>query len=127
MIPLTDTKRIKLLFKLMIIGSIVSLTLVIGYNKYEQKRYPKIAKEDSIEGIIKKLRPYQSVAKVEMDDERRFMIIGSLNYNYEPSITNEFLREGDFIMKKKNSDTLYIKRENDIFWFILGGVIWNDK
>lgn len=48
---------------------------------------------------------------------------GSYNYDYKPYSIENFFQINDSIFKPQNSDTIYIKRDEKEYYFIIGKII----
>jgi len=55
---------------------------------------------------------------LKLDDGRQVSLSGSRNYKLEPYNLNEFLKKGDQLIKKANSDTIKIYRTGSEYIFI---------
>jgi len=119
MISLDDKKGLRNLVKAMIAGFTVSV-LVFGYISYQQEKYQKPVNSEEIKGEIIALSTYQSVVNIELDDNRKFMIVDSRNYGLEPYAIQTFLRIGDYLIKEPHSDTLTVIRDDKFYTFVLG-------
>lgn len=62
--------------------------------------------------------------KVE-NREERITIDYSRNYDYEPMELSEFIEPGDRIVKNECSDTLFIMRQGEKFYFLIEDVLLN--
>jgi hypothetical protein len=121
MIPLNKPKEIAKLFKIMAIGTGISFILLFLHSSLNDYLYPTLEFQQEIRGRIMSVTPYQSISKIQMDNGIKFRFPTARNYLYDPYDLNEFLKDGDFVEKKINNDTLLIKRSDDeIFIFVLG-------
>lgn len=120
MIRFDDTKGLKNLLKLMLIGTVISFILIFGYNKYQKEEFPQPTFEQGINGRISSLSTYQSVVMIKLESDEKYMIVDSRNYAYDPYLIQGFLRKGDYVEKKLNSDTIFVKRNDSTFVFVLG-------
>lgn len=82
--------------------------------------HPPIKIEDSINGIVEKISGNRGVDYITLNNTHNFRIINTVNENYEPSSIGFFLTIEDSIAKISNCDTLYVYRESDKYFFIIG-------
>ena len=120
MIRFNNVKGLNRLTILIISGLILSSILIFGYNYYQKSNYPKLQVSDSTSGKVIKSSKYQSVILVDLDNGEKYMLIDSKNYTYNPSSMQDFLKKGDFIEKKVNSDTIQIIRASETYFFVIG-------
>jgi hypothetical protein len=123
MIPFNDPSRILRHIAIGIIGFIILFGLLMLYMKIQDNRYPLVETNTHISGTVKFANPYQSITKIEMDSSLRFRLPASRNYKYIPFHLNEFLQTGDSIVKKYSTDTLWIYRKDEKFYFCLGKIV----
>lgn len=123
MIRIDNKKKLWLLVKILAIGSILSISLLVLIERHYRSKYPFVVRSEYVAGKIIEVKPYQSVAMVKLQGGKTFALTTSRNYSYEPYDLNEFIGVGDSLVKKKNSDTLFVKKENAIFYFVLGEFI----
>ena len=117
---LRNAKGLKLLFILVIAGFIISSIFILGYTSNIQDEYPRLDFLNELKGSVSKVSSYQSVVLVEFEDGRKSMIIDSRNYVYDSYLIQDFLKVGDYLDKRKNSDTLVIRRNEKEFIFVIG-------
>lgn len=123
MIPFHETKKIRNSLIIMVITFIVGIYVMTSYFQRLEEKYPFIIKADHIDNKLIDIRPYQSIAYVEFDNNRKMTLDFARNINYQPANLNEFLKLNDHILKKKNSDTLFVIRTDSVFTFVLGEII----
>lgn len=87
------------------------------------EKYPLCDFQDELSGIVQKVRPNRGTIYFDLANSKQFSTVESYNYDYSPFAIDEFIETGDSIFKPKNSDTLYIYRNNDKYYFVLGEFI----
>ncbi|UXX79432.1 hypothetical protein N7E81_18950 [Reichenbachiella carrageenanivorans] len=124
MFSIDDDKKWGQFIKLMVGGFVVFGAIFIIGNVWMDDQYPNIKTTDEIEGKVTSIKPYQSASLVELNsDGNTFAILGARNYKYDPYDLNYFLKEGDYLQKNMNSDTLMIKRDGKEYVFVIGGYL----
>lgn len=123
MFSIDDDKKWSYFIKLMLAGFVILGSLFIIGNVWMDDKYPNIKTTDEVEGEILSVKPYQSASFVELDNGQPFAILGARNYKYDPYTLNRFLKKGDFIVKRANSDTLKVIRDNKEYLFVIGGYL----
>jgi hypothetical protein len=58
--------------------------------------------------------------------KNRYKIDNSYNYKYSPPNIKDFLKINDKIVKHKCSDTLFVERNDEVFYFIIGDYLYNN-
>jgi len=115
----------------------LSVLLVGGYyvlrwvnkNKLDELRDPDrvlLTKRMSVEAKTVAVLSDRGFALLELDNSQKISIEHSRNYDYSTPWLNDFLQVGDHLLKNKNSDTLWIKRGVDKYYFVIGEFI-NEK
>jgi len=93
----------------------------------EKQEYTTLNIEQEISGtIIMKRRSYYPnnrgfIFKTSSGD--KFILPIVINYNYEEPIGWRFIQKKDSILKKKGSDTIFIQRDEEKYYFVLGKTI----
>lgn len=81
-----------------------------------------------LDEIVTDVYPLKSSIYVQVENKKeRVTIDYSRNYDYDPIELNEFMKIGDRIVKNKCSDTLYIFRNNERFFFLIEDVLLNSN
>ncbi len=124
MIPFNDTKEIRKLVILLLVGFPLGAFIMIKSLQYWWNQYPKVELTDEINNKIVDITPYQSTAMLKLDDGRQLTFFGSRNYKLQPYNLNEFLKKGDILTKKANSDTIKIYRTGSEYIFIHNKVLF---
>lgn len=118
MIPFKDTKEIKKLVILLMVGFPLLTFIMIKCLGYWWDQYPNVELTDEINNKLMDITPYQSTAMLKLDDGRQLSFSGSRNYKLQPYNLNEFLKRGDILTKKVNSDTIKIYRSGSEYIFV---------
>ena len=123
MIPLTDTKDVKRLLIVIIAGFAFStLTGAVALRAWLSS-YPVIKTSDRLNNQIAEITGYQSSRLVSLDDGRKLTLTSLRNYKYSPHDLNEFLKEGDHLLKHPNSNTVIIVRNKCKYIFVIGAFL----
>jgi hypothetical protein len=104
-------------------GVIVIFMIPVKYQKTMGEKYPLCDFQDELSGIVYKAKPNRGAVYFDLANANRFSVSASDNFDYSPSSLDKFIETGDSIFKPKNSDTLYIYRNNDKYYFVLGEFI----
>ncbi len=114
------------------------LVLIIGYivdhyfNPYTKRiswleneipKYHLLERKDSIDTKIKETFSTHGFVYMTVLDSQKITIGVSRNGLYEKSFIGDFVQIGDSLHKESGSDTLYIYRNNENYYFILGKII----
>lgn len=113
-------KGIVRLYVATIIGFLFLVTIGVILHIRKMKEYQDIRDYGNMQGTITRIKPERSSAFVIFNDGRKAFLIDSENYMYEPNALNQFLKKGDSIAIKRESDTLYIYRNHQVYYFIMG-------
>lgn len=113
-------------FTLSLLISLLACLLTASNNFNEVKKtsekIPYANYDDSLLGKISNstpLRPRSYYSICTIDKRQRVILPWAENYNYAPKHLFKFLQENDSIYKPRNTDTLYIYRNKEEFYFIL--------
>ena len=87
-------------------------------NKY--KEYPVLMKNDTLNGKILKYFSERGYCYIVVADSIKYRVEYSENYKYKPYVFCDFIQIGDSLFKKKLSDTLYIYRNDEKYYFEIG-------
>jgi hypothetical protein len=136
---LSKRNRLDMKYKTGISITILVLTVgfVINYyfNPYAKRfrwleneipKYKTVEEEDSLNNKITESFRERGSAYITLDDERKVAIGVSRNGLYEKSFIGDFVQAGDSLYKKSGSDTFYIYRDKERYYFILGKIINED-
>lgn len=111
-----------------IMGIVIAISMIpIKYQKMMGEKYPRCVFQDELSGIVYKAKPNRGAVYFDLANANRFSVLASDNFDYSPSSLDRFIETGDSIFKPKNSDTLYIYRNNDKYYFVLGEFINKKK
>ena len=97
---------------------ITAILLFVGhyiYTKWDASEYPWLTHEQPLAEKIIKVKPYQSIVRIELVNGEKYKLINARNYAYEPYSLHEFISVSDSILKKANS----VKRGSEHFVFEL--------
>jgi hypothetical protein len=127
-------RKILIIFFLVFLSAILLIGFFVGrkqndYTETKNNYYPEISKIDSIHGFITKNISYNGFIYITIDNKNKFLTGGDcfqndgyLNKN-DLSIYN-ILKEGAFIEKKSENDTLKVSYQNNKYIFIM---IYNNQ
>ncbi len=119
-------KNIGKFYGLLTIGFILMVFIGVILHNRKMHEYIDVREIDQLNGILIKIQAERSSAFCKLEDGRKIFIFDSDNLNYTPYALNKFLKVGDSIVKNRQSDTLYIYRDNYKYVFILGEIIVNE-
>lgn len=80
--------------------------------------YDVVNKNDSVYGVIKEMKTRKGGAFLTLSNKHKVSFYPSRNYSYKPAFIADFLKTGDSINKKKNSDTIFVIRNDKAYYFI---------
>ena len=109
------------------VGFILVVMIAVISHKKKMRNHINIKKTKEINGVLIKVSTNRSSAYCVLKDGRKVFIFDSDNLNYEPYALNKFLKKGDSIVKPPYSDTLFIYRDKEKYFFILGKRIGEKK
>ncbi len=119
---LSKRAQIILLIVILFIGFVV-MTNVITLSERQFKDVERITYTDSITGTVISSIARKGSVVVEFKNSKRYQLPASENENYNPYYINDFIQEGDSLSKVAFSDTLYIYRNNQLYYFVLNRVV----
>ncbi len=122
MIPLDDKKKLRFFLKLMFGGVILCVSILVFF-KYKMDKYPVLSTKEKISGEIENVKKVQSVSIVKIKNGAIWRLMPSRNYLYKDFNLNEFITKGDSIYKNSGSDSVFIKRKDNTYYFVLGQFI----
>lgn len=105
------------LFAIFVIGSLIMFK---AQDKMEEPYIVVRNFDGKIEGVINRMRKHRGSVLVDLKNDQKFMIKIGYNLDYEKKGLHEFLLKGDSIVKPVFSDTLYIYRSIEKYFFIIG-------
>jgi hypothetical protein len=85
-----------------------------------RNEYPIMLRADNVSGKVSSAYCFKGVTMLTLNNDEKFAIYNSRNYNYKSFALCSFLISGDSINKPSGSDTLFIYNENKEFYFVLG-------
>ena len=83
------------------------------------KEYKAVQKTDEVDGIISDLYCSKGVSFVTFDSSK-FIFKSSANEQYEKVYLDRVLEVGDSINKKAGSDTIYVFKNGQVYYFVHG-------
>jgi len=111
---------------LLLIGSIIGMFLMNSYvNDLNQEYSIEIRDEGNIKAKVIEITPWHGVIYIHLSNNRKYWIDNSRNYNYDHIFIGDNIKIGDSIIKKDNSDSLWIKSSKGEFLFVVGA--WINK
>jgi hypothetical protein len=125
----TNKGRSLLLIKIITIaGLLIVIILIILTATHDNDKdienlygkYNNFLFEEEYQGVITKIMmEYREKVYFKLDDTLEFFLPNSKNCNFSENELIYFLNKGDFLIKPKNSDTLYILRNKEKYLFII--------
>jgi len=91
--------------------------------KDRNRNYKRLTYDENIFGEIIHVFSDRGIPGIILDDSSKVTVRHSRNYDYKDPFINTFLQEGDQLIKRANSDTLWIKRNGQIYFFVIGEFI----
>lgn len=111
-------------FFFLLIGAAIMFvtTTKIDNRKLEvlNNQYPFLLKEDSISGTITYVNCFKQVTLLSFSENKSVTVDYAKNYDYKNSNLCCFLDVNDSVLKRKNSDTLYVYKNKVKYFFIIG-------
>jgi exonuclease VII large subunit len=108
------------------IFSVISLIRMEKESKIRDDQYHILEDSIFIKGDISSLFSEHGHVYITFKDSTKYLVAHSTNYKYSPFFLNEFLHVGDSLYKNTGSDTLFINRAMDHYYFIIGKSIGED-
>ena len=108
------------LIVIIVIGAIIFERQLQEQAREDKKDYPELKHTEELSAVVTSKRCEMGQALIKFSDGSRYWLVHSRNYSYTPEYLCQFLTIGDSLLKKANSDTLYILRSNNEFHFVLG-------
>ena len=106
-----------------IITLILMLTLESKYIASLKREYSDIEAQNTVEGIIHSMKSRKGGVYITLGNNMKVRLPPSCNYLYKKIFLDDFLREGDQIHKQKGNDTLFVYRNGQEYYFVLGEFI----
>ena len=127
MVKYKDIKLAIVFFSVLIVIAIIST--LIGDKNWRRKTddYANIINKGDVKGIVTNKFTNYGSTYVTLKDESKYLIRHSRNYAYSPTWLNDFIQIRDSIEKPMNSDTLYIYRKEEVYYFVIEKMINEDK
>ena len=120
-------KRIVVIIAFWVVLPILTLVLMFTLqSKYItslNREYKNIETQDEIDGVIHSMKSRKGGVYITLDNNVKVQFAPSCNYLYKKIFLDDFLRKGDQIIKRKDSDTLYVFRNKQEYYFVLGKFI----
>lgn len=115
------------LFLFLLIGSIITFPSAIkkSNREFEERRrnYPFLLENESVSGIVTYVHCCKSVTLLSVNNSVSVTLDKARNYEYEIFELCCFLEVGDSIQRKGNCDTIFIYKQKQEFYFVLGEFI----
>jgi hypothetical protein len=107
-------------YGLLFIGFVLIVTIGIVHHNRKMNDHIDIRNIPHLNGVLVRVQSERSSAFGKLKDGRKIFLFDSDNYSYMPYALNKFLEVGDSIVKNEKSDTLYIYRNQSLYYFLLG-------
>ncbi|MEE4196268.1 MAG: hypothetical protein V2I54_01375 [Bacteroidales bacterium] len=101
-----------------LIGFVLIVIVFIG-GLLLHESYKSLQFDSEINSTLLRKFNNQGISYIKLNTEKKFKFRVYENSNYSPSYFIEFIKRGDNVLKNCNSDTLYIHRENKVYYFII--------
>jgi hypothetical protein len=112
--PLNRNILIAIVLLAIILFFITSIAERKWYHSYESLQ-PK----DTLNNILARRMNNHGAVHLVFKNGRKYKLMDTKNENYSPVYLGNFIKYGDKIFKNSNSDTIYVKRNGEEFFFIL--------
>jgi hypothetical protein len=113
-----------LLLKFIVLGFIIGACLISFYKFYLFTDYTRITDESFLKGTVKMATVDRGVIRIVLKEGNRKIILPyARNYEYEIYDLRDLIKEGDLIIKRRNSDTIAVKRADENFFFVMNKTI----
>lgn len=110
------------------VSILIVVALVMGFGLFyiNKTAYKKdldgvviTRKSTIINGVVERTKPIKGSVKVWLKSGGEILIYAGSNYNYKKTNLSNFLINNDSIVKRTNSDTIFVFRENERYFFLL--------
>ena len=108
-------------FGLIIIAIIMIVSVKLMDKRWQRiyKEYPSVNRDQALNDRVLDLFTSRGFCYILTKDSVKYSLSAYENPDYENYYLMDFLQEGDSLVKKRNSDTLYIYRDDKKYHFIL--------
>jgi hypothetical protein len=113
----------KLLFKFLAISFVLGLILFLIYGYNLDKGYEFLSDTDTLNSVVIQQEEHRGVSRIRLQTGQKFILPFARNDNYQIYDLHTTVREGDLILKKPGSDTIFVKRYSDTYIFVINKVI----
>lgn len=113
----------KRLFKFLAFGFVLGLILLLIYGYNLDKGYEFLSERDVLNSVVIQQEEARGVSRIELQTGQKFIVPFARNYNYLIYDLHNAVREGDLIVKRSGSDTVFVKRYSDTYIFKINKVI----
>lgn len=100
----------------------ISSIAILDFLQRKNKEYTMVEKEDEINGVILSIYSDRGGSFVCLKDSLKIWFEVSENKKYDKYLLYNFLQPNDSLIKNTNNDTLFIFRQNESFFFVLGQI-----
>lgn len=122
-----DQRTLKIFqFGFLLFFSVVAIIFMITSESRTEKYldgFESVSMNSAIDSRVLEVRNEHGSAIISIETGQDILLKISLNKMYKPSVISGFIKVGDSITKKSNSDSLLVKRGDKTFFFILGRVV----
>ncbi|WP_422360212.1 hypothetical protein [Reichenbachiella sp.] len=119
---------IRVVFIVLFIGATFSFLREISDEEFSSNayssEYKKINKEDMITpNLVDSVFSHMGFILISLANNQKICLPYTRNFQFKAEFLGDFLNVGDVISKKRNSDTLFIIRNDERFVFVVGKTI----
>jgi len=111
---------ILLMITIVAVFSVISITKLDKESKKLDEQYPVLENYNTITGIVMHLFSEHGHIYITLTDSIKYLIAHSINYNYSPYFLDDFIIIGDSLVKHAGSDTLFVYRNKEEYYFLIG-------
>ncbi len=108
-----------IIFTIVILIGTLSVKKQLLKQKLFYKNYPLVKFEIEYRGFVFKRYYTHSRTFVEIENGTKYSFPWAYNFQNNPYFLGDFLIIGDFILKPANTDTLYVFRGEQKYFFVL--------
>ncbi len=114
-----DGNKIGKFFGILICCFICVTVIGIFIQKKDWEKYPEVTYRTELNGVISNIRINRGTF-AEFKNGQKFSLPSSDNLSYIPYVIGRFINKGDSISKPAFSDSIFIYRDKDKYYFVLG-------
>lgn len=99
------------------IGLVIYLVFIKEQDSSHYHQFTEIKPKDSLENLVISTNIDRNAIEIILNDSSKWFTGLSKNHNYATPEVIYFIRAGDSLFKRPNSDTLFIYRNDNEYYF----------